>query len=83
MSIFDDIKAKADANGDGKLTKDDLETLRDKLPADKLDSLKAKADANGDGKLDLADLAGLKEAGSNLGNTAGGFLGKLKGMFKK
>ena len=47
------------------------------------DDIKAKADANGDGKLDLADLAGLKEAGSNLGNTAGGFLGKLKGMFKK
>lgn len=28
MSILDDIKAKADTNGDGKISKDDLEALK-------------------------------------------------------
>ncbi len=74
MSIFDDLKAKADANGDGKISKEDLESLRDKLPADTLDGLKAKADANGDGKLDLADL---KDLGGNLGDALGGLKDKL------
>ncbi len=77
MSIFDDLKAKADANGDGKLTKDDLEALRDKLPADKVDELKKKADTNSDGKVDLADL---KDLGGDVGSVLGGLKDKF---FKK
>jgi hypothetical protein len=66
MSLFDDIKAKADTNGDGKITAADLEGLKDGVNNDTLDQLKAKADSNGDGRLDLADL---KDAGSDIGGT--------------
>lgn len=77
MSIFDELKAKADANGDGKLSIDDLKSLQDKLPADKLDELKGKADANSDGKLDMSDLSGLKGMGGKLGDTLGGLKDKF------
>jgi len=57
MGIFDDIKAKMDANGDGKMDKTDLEDLKQKgLDADIVTQLKVRADQNGDGKVDLADL---------------------------
>ncbi|MDZ7786062.1 MAG: hypothetical protein U5L95_02990 [Candidatus Saccharibacteria bacterium] len=56
MSLFSDIKAKADANGDGKVNKDDLEALRDDMNGDKIDQLKSVADQNGDGKLTLDDV---------------------------
>lgn len=78
MNLFDDLKAKADANGDGKLTSADLEDLKQKyaeqLP--KLDELKAKADTSGDGKVDLSDAKGAFE---NLGDTIGGLKDKLFG----
>lgn len=78
MNLLDDLKAKADANGDGKLTSADLEDLKktyaDQLP--KLDELKAKADGNGDGKLDLADAKG---AFANLGDSLSGLKDKLFG----
>ena len=74
MSLFDDIKAKADINGDGKITAADLEGLKDGVNNDTLDQLKAKADSNGDGKLDLADL---KDAGSDIGGTLGSLKDKL------
>jgi Ca2+-binding EF-hand superfamily protein len=57
MSVVDDIKAKMDANGDGKLNKDDLEDMNQKgLDQDIVTQLKVRADQNGDGKVDLADL---------------------------
>ncbi|QQS69986.1 hypothetical protein IPP75_02525 [Candidatus Saccharibacteria bacterium] len=71
MSLFDDIKAKADINGDGKITAADLEGLKDGVNNGTLDQLKAKADGNGDGKLDLSDL-------KDLGGNAGGLLSGLK-----
>lgn len=74
MSLFDDIKAKADINGDGKITAADLEGLKDGVNNDTLDQLKAKADGNGDGKLDLADL---KDAGGSLGGTLSSLKDKL------
>ena len=74
MSLFDDIKAKADTNGDGKITAADLEGLKDGVNNDTLDQLKAKADSNGDGRLDLADL---KDAGSDIGGTLGSLKDKL------
>lgn len=68
MSIFDDMKAKADANGDGKLSKDDFEALKEKYSGDegaqeKLQGLKEKVDANGDGKLDFDDARSLFDGG--------------------
>ena len=74
MSLFDDIKAKADINGDGKITAADLEGLKDGVNNGTLDQLKAKAGGNGDGKLDLADL---KDAGSDIGVTLGSLKDKL------
>ncbi len=56
MDVLSDLKAKADANGDGKLSKEDLEGLSNVLPTDQLEQLKAKADANGDGKIDFEDV---------------------------
>lgn len=60
MGLFDDIKAKADVNGDGKITPEDLEALKDGANNEKLDQLKGLADQNGDGKIDLADIKGFK-----------------------
>lgn len=56
MSLFDDIKTKADHNGDGKLTQEDLESFRGHLPDDKLNQLKDIADQNDDGKIDFTDV---------------------------
>lgn len=56
MSLFDDLKAKADINNDGKINKEDLEALRSGENSSIIDSLKEKADMNDDGKLNLDDL---------------------------
>lgn len=76
MSLLDDIKAKADQNGDGKLSADDLESLRDKLPTDKLDELKTKLDQSGDGKLDFEDVKNFDFG--NLANDAKSAVADLK-----
>lgn len=76
MAIFDDLKAKADANGDGKLSADDLNDLRDKLPTEKFDQLKSLADQNDDGKISLEDVKSF-----NLGDTIGGLKDTLGGLF--
>lgn len=55
MSLLDDMKAKADANGDGKLNTDDLEALRNSDNGEIIDKLKAAADQNDDGKLSFDD----------------------------
>ncbi len=79
MSVLDDIKAKADANGDGKLDASDLEGFKDKMPADKFDELKSKLDASGDGKLSFDDIQGLDWSGliDNIKNSFG------SGLFNK
>ncbi|RYF27731.1 MAG: hypothetical protein EOO17_05745 [Chloroflexi bacterium] len=65
MSLFDSLKAKADVNGDGKITKADLDALKSPENKQKIDDLKTKADQNKDGKLDMQDLKG-----ANLGQLA-------------
>ena len=54
MSILDDIKAKADANGDGKVTLQDLDAMRDGTNDPIIDELKAKA-LRYNGKLDMSN----------------------------
>lgn len=56
MGLLEDIQAKADANGDGKLSMEDLQNMRDSLPEGKFEELSAKADANGDGKVSFEDV---------------------------
>lgn len=78
MSLLDDLKAKADASGDGKVSSEDLNALKEKYAGEGsvIEGLQQKADANGDGKLDLADL---QDLGGNLGDT----LTSLKDKFFK
>lgn len=61
MNILDELKAKADTNGDGKVDRSDIEALKSKYPdyADTLDELKAKADANNDGRVNFSDVSDL------------------------
>ena len=75
MSSIDDIKAKADANGDGKLTFEDLEHLKESHPEanDQLSSLQTRTDANDDGKVDLSDARGML---GDVMNNLGGMFGK-------
>lgn len=54
--MLDRIKAMADRNNDGKLDKNDLESLRGDNNGLMIDKLKAKADANNDGKLSMDDI---------------------------
>lgn len=78
MSLLDDLKAKADLNGDGKLSVEDLESLKDGANNEQLDKLKGLADSNGDGKLDLEDAKNI-----DLGNLANDVRDKLGGLFGK
>lgn len=55
MSLLDDIKAKADANGDGKLSLEDLDGLRNGENGEIIDRLREKAFGS-DGKLSMDDL---------------------------
>lgn len=68
MDLFAEVQKRADANGDGKLSLDDIASLKEQFPdqAGLLDKAKEIADQNGDGKLDLADVQGM-----NLGDIAG------------
>lgn len=65
MGFFNDAKDKVqdmgDQNGDGRLSKEDLENLKDGSNNEHIDQLKAKADANEDGKVDASDLGDLKD----------------------
>lgn len=75
MAFFDELKAKADTNGDGKLTSDDIQHFREKYPeqSDYLSGLQARADANNDGKVDFADAK----------NMADDVITNVKDFFKK
>lgn len=61
MDLFAEVQKRADANGDGKLSIDDLNSLKEQFPdqAGLLDQAKEIADQNSDGKLNLADAQGL------------------------
>ena len=56
MSLFDQIKNRGDANGDGRVTKQDLDSFRNDQNSSKIDQLKEIADQNDDGKLSLDDI---------------------------
>jgi Ca2+-binding EF-hand superfamily protein len=76
MSMLDDIKAKADEAG--KVSMDQLNELKDKLPAEKFEELQKLADRNDDGKIDLGDLNSF-DFGSLVDDakkTLGGLFGK-------
>ena len=85
QKLLADAQAKADTNGDGKLTADDLQALASQHGVDQslVDGLKAKGDVNGDGKVDLEDIKAA--AGKfNLGGAteqAQGVIGGLKDKF--
>ena len=49
MGLFDELKAKADMNNDGKIDKADLDHLNNGENSSMIDNLKAKADTNNDG----------------------------------
>ena len=67
QKLIADAQARADANGDGKLTPEDLTTLAERhgLDHNTVDNLKAKSDLNGDGNISLDDL---KSVANNAGN---------------
>lgn len=77
MSLLDDIKAKADLNGDGKIGTEDLESLKDGANNGQLDKLKEFADRNGDGKIDFEDVKNfdLGKAVEDVKNGLGGIVG--------
>ena len=64
MGFFDKAKDKAtdigDRNNDGRISKEDLEQLKDGSNDGHIEKLKEKADANEDGKVDMNDLGDLK-----------------------
>ena len=76
MSLIDDIKAKIDANGDGSLNLDDLNSLKDQFSPDQFNQLKEQALGH-DGKLSLDDLQNF-----NLGDTMTNLKDSLGGLFK-
>lgn len=74
MSLFDSLQKVADRNGDGKITKEDLDALKSPENTEKINQLKSMADSNKDGKLDISDAKGV-----NLGQLAK----DAKGLFGK
>lgn len=77
MSLLDDIKAKADLNGDGKIGAEDLESLKNGTNNEQLDKLKELADRNSDGKIDFEDAKNfdLGKAVEDVKNSLGGLFG--------
>jgi Ca2+-binding EF-hand superfamily protein len=70
MALFDDLKKRADVNGDGKITKDDLTALNTPENKSKIDELRKSADRNGDGKLNMSDVKNIdfKQAAQDIKN---------------
>lgn len=62
MSLLDDLKAKADANGDGKISLEDLEALRDGSNNSAIDKIKEVAQNTG-GKIDFEEIKNLNIGG--------------------
>ncbi len=72
MSLIEDIKAKADQSGDGKVSKDDLESMKDGNNDGIIDKLKGMADQNEDGRLSFDDIKSI-----DLGGTLKDIKGKI------
>lgn len=83
MSLLDDIKAKADVNGDGKITTDDLESLRNNDNGDVIDQLKEKA-LGSDGKFSMEDVkSNFEELKKNAGDAVDKAKDSLGNIFGK
>lgn len=86
MSLLDDIKAKADANGDGKITLEDLESLKGGDNDDMIEEIKKKF-LGSDGKFDMKDITdnfeGLKAGAAGLADKAKDALGDMFGGDKQ
>lgn len=80
MGFLDDLKSKADANGDGKITKDDLDALANDHGdlKDQVEKLKSLADQNEDGKLSIDDAKNI-----DFGDLMNNAKDSLGGLFKK
>ncbi|HMS93240.1 MAG TPA: EF-hand domain-containing protein [Candidatus Saccharibacteria bacterium] len=78
MSLLDDLKAKADVNGDGKLSAEDLASLKDKISPEQFDQLKQLADRNDDGSINFDDVKSL-----DLGGIVDDIKGAVGGLFGK
>jgi hypothetical protein len=76
MNLFNIIKERADINGDGKLTPQDLDSLKDGNNNEALDKLKDLADRNSDGKLSLDDVKDI-----DFNNAVGDLNNKLGSLF--
>lgn len=78
QKIINDAKSKADSNGDGKLSVEDLDDLAKKHGIDPkvLDGFKQKADANGDGRIGFDDI---QSGAGQLGGMVNDLKGKLFG----
>jgi hypothetical protein len=82
MGLLEDLQTKADVNGDGSLSPEDLTSIGEQngLDAQALEDLKSKLDPNGDGAFNLQDIQ--DSLGGNLpdlGNvTEGGFGGIIE-----
>jgi Ca2+-binding EF-hand superfamily protein len=74
MELLNQLTQLADKNGDGKLSVEDLESLKGGANDQILQQLQDKADQNGDGKLDISDLQNL-----NFND----LLGSITGLFGK
>lgn len=73
-----DAKVKADTNGDGRLSVEDLDSLEQGHDVDSgvFDNLRDMADANDDGKIDFEDVKnGLEDFGDMMSD-AGQHIGK-------
>ena len=84
MSLFDDIKAKADANGDGKISLDDLESFKGGDNDNIIDELKEKF-LGSDGKISIDDLANLNldTIKKNAGDVVDNVKSSLGGLFDR
>lgn len=59
MTLFDDMKKLADKNNDGKITKDDWDTLKseaDDTTRERLEEFEKSLSADRDGDFDLDDV---------------------------
>lgn len=85
MDLLDMLKDKADRNGDGKITKEDLQVAEKDKDVDTSDGnfakLKDLLDHNDDGKINLEDAQDLLKTGKTLGKL-GGLGDKLKDLGK-
>lgn len=77
-AVLAEAQARADANGDGKLTLDDVNELAQdhNLGPEFIESLKAHADANGDGKLSPEDVtSSMTDIGGKMSDLKNKFFG--------